>query len=105
MFGENITTEGLFENEMRISALYRIGTALLQVTEPRMPCYKLGIKFGTPDIVARFLKSRKSGFYFTVIEEGTVNSGDRIILEDSGDGEDTILDVVNKAARKKGDEM
>lgn len=101
MFGENITTEGLFENEMKIGSLYRIGTALLQVTEPRMPCYKLGIKFGTPDIVARFLKSRKSGFYFTVIEEGMIKPGDRIILEQAGDAEETILDVVNKTARKK----
>ena len=103
MFGENITTEGLFENEMKVGSLYRIGTALLHVTEPRMPCYKLGIKFGTPDIVARFLKSRKSGFYFTVIEEGTVKPGDRITLEQAGDAEETILDVVNKTARKKGE--
>ena len=101
MFGENITTEGLFENEMKIGSLYRIGTTILQVTEPRMPCYKLGIKFGTPDIVARFLKSRKSGFYFTVIEEGTVKSGDRITLEQAGDAEETILGVVNRTVRKK----
>jgi MOSC domain-containing protein YiiM len=65
-----------------------------------MPCFKLGIKFGNPDIVARFLKSRKSGFYFTVIEEGAVKPGDRITLEKVSD-EETILDVVNRAAREQ----
>jgi MOSC domain-containing protein YiiM len=101
MFGENITTEGLFENEIVVGSLYRVGTALLEVTEPRMPCYKLGIKFGRVDIIRRFLKSRKSGFYFTVIEEGSAKPGDRITLEHSGDTGYTILDVVNRYARKK----
>jgi MOSC domain-containing protein YiiM len=100
-FGENITTDGLFENEMIIGSVYRVGTALLQVTEPRMPCYKLGIKFGRVDIIRRFLKSRKSGFYFTVLEEGVAQPGDRITLEHPGDGGYTILDMVNRYARKK----
>ncbi|MCX6137839.1 MAG: MOSC domain-containing protein [Ignavibacteriales bacterium] len=105
MFGENITTEGLFENEVKIGSRYRIGTAQLQVTEPRMPCYKLGIRFGTPDIVARFLKSRKSGFYFAVIEEGMISPGDRIVLEHASDEDETILDVVNRAVRKEGKDV
>jgi MOSC domain-containing protein YiiM len=88
---------------MRIGSLYRIGTALLKVTEPRMPCYKLGIRFGTPDIVSRFLKSRKSGFYFTVIEEGVVHPDDRIVLDHRGEGE-TILNAVERAVRKQGKE-
>jgi MOSC domain-containing protein YiiM len=101
MFGENITTEGLFENELMIGAVYRIGTALLEVTEPRMPCYKLAIKFGRVDIIKRFLKSRKSGFYFTVVEEGIVKPGDQIILEQAGDSDYSILDIVNRYTQKK----
>lgn len=100
MFGENLTTEGLFENELMIGSVYRIGTALLEVTEPRMPCYKLAIKFGRVDIIRRFMKSLKSGFYFTVIEEGSIKPGDRIKLEQPGDGGYSIQDVVERYARK-----
>lgn len=95
LFGENITTEGLFENEVLIGSVYRVGSALLQVTEPRMPCYKLAAKFGTVDMIRQFMNSRKSGFYFTVIEEGTVMPGDSIELEQSGDPGLSILDIVN----------
>jgi MOSC domain-containing protein YiiM len=98
MFGENITTQGLFENEMMIGSVYRVGSALLQVTEPRMPCYKLGIKFGTVSIIKRFLKSRKSGFYFTVLEEGRVKPGDKITLEQPGEIGYSIQDVVKSYA-------
>jgi len=96
MFGENITTEGLFENEVLIGSVYRMGSALLQVTEPRMPCYKLAAKFGTVDMIRLFMKSRKSGFYFTVLEEGIVKPGDTIKLEKTGDTGISILDVVNE---------
>jgi MOSC domain-containing protein YiiM len=99
MFGENITTEGLFENELVIDSVYRIGTALLQVTEPRMPCYKLAIKFGRKDIIKRFMKSRKSGFYFTVVKEGIVKADDTITLVQPGDSGYTILDIVNRYGR------
>jgi MOSC domain-containing protein YiiM len=101
MFGENITTEGIFENELIIGSTYRFGTALLQVTEPRMPCYKLAIKFGRIDIIKRFLQSRRSGSYFTVIEEGTVHPGDRIQLHQAGGSKYTILDVVNSHIRQE----
>ena len=101
MFGENITTEGLFESELMIGSVYRIGTALLQATEPRMPCYKLGIKFERKDIVRRFMKSKKSGFYFTVIEEGVAKPGDGITLEQPSDSGYSILDIVNRYVRQK----
>lgn len=94
MFGENITTEGLFEKTTLIGSVYRLGSAVLKVTEPRFPCYKLAAKFGRVDIIRRFMKSRKSGFYFTVLEEGTVKPGDRIILEQAGDPGLSIEDVV-----------
>lgn len=100
MIGENITTEGLFENELMIGSVYRIGPALLDVTEPRIPCYKLVIKFGRVDVIRRFMKSLKSGFYFTVIEEGSIKPGDKIKLEQRCDGGHRIQDTVKRYARK-----
>jgi MOSC domain-containing protein YiiM len=78
MFGENFTTAGLFESELNIGDKFRVGSAVMRVTEPRMPCYKLAIKFGRPDIVKRFLASERTGFYFAVLREGDVGAGDPI---------------------------
>ena len=78
MFGENFTTEGLFESELNIGDKFRVGSAVVMVTEPRMPCYKLGIKFGRSDIVKRFLASERTGFYFAVLQEGEVGASDSI---------------------------
>jgi MOSC domain-containing protein YiiM len=80
MFGENLTTEGLLETETSIGDRFRVGGCELVVTEPRMPCYKLGIRFERPDIVKRFLDSRLTGIYFAVLEEGEINAGDSIEL-------------------------
>jgi MOSC domain-containing protein YiiM len=80
MFGENFTTVGLFESKLNIGDKFRVGSAIVMVTEPRMPCYKLGIKFGRPDIVKRFLASERTGFYFAVLQEGEVGVGDPIEL-------------------------
>ena len=77
-FGENLTTEGLLEKDACIGDVYRIGAATVRVTQPRMPCYKLGIRFGRDDMVKRFLASGRSGIYFYVVEEGLVNAGDSI---------------------------
>ncbi len=99
MFGENITTEGLLEKDILIGSVYRIGTALLQITEPRMPCSKLAAKFGSNDIIRRFMKSRKSGFYFTVLEEGTIHPGDTISMEREGTPGCTIVDDVKRRER------
>lgn len=86
MFGENFTTAGLSESELNIGDKFRIGSAVVRVTEPRMPCYKLGIKFGHPDIVKRFLASERTGFYFAVLQEGEVGAGDEIqLIEESKD--------------------
>jgi MOSC domain-containing protein YiiM len=76
MFGENFTTEGLAENTLHIGDRLRIGTASLMVRQPRVPCYKLAAKFHRTDILARFLRSGRSGFYFSVEREGTVAAGD-----------------------------
>lgn len=77
-FGENFTTEGLDEKSTHIGDRFRIGGAVVTVTQPRTPCYKLGIKFGSDEMLKRFLDSGRSGFYLAVIEEGPVEAGDII---------------------------
>jgi len=83
MFGENFTTIGLLESEINIGDKFRVGAAEIMVTEPRMPCYKLGLKFGRSDIIRMFLQSGRSGFYFAVLQEGEVGPGDRFELIES----------------------
>ena len=78
MFGENLSTQGLIEDEVQIGDEFRIGTVRVRTTEPRMPCYKLGIRFGRDDIVKRFLASGRSGFYLSVRQEGRLQEGDSI---------------------------
>src|SRR5438128_6909590 len=85
MFGENFTTTGPFESELNIGDKFRVGSAVVMVTEPRMPCYKLGIKFGRSDIVKRFLASERTGFYFAVLQEGEVGAGDPIELMETNE--------------------
>jgi len=77
-FGENLTTEGLTEADTHIGDVLRIGMATVQVTQPRVPCFKLAAKFQRDDILKRFLQSGRSGFYFSVIAEGLVAAGDAI---------------------------
>jgi MOSC domain-containing protein YiiM len=78
MFGENFTTEGLFESELHIGDRLQIGNAILVVRQPRMPCYKLALKFRRNDILERFLRSGRSGVYFSVEQEGMVEAGNRL---------------------------
>jgi len=77
-FGENLTTEGLNEEDTHIGDVLRIGKATVQVTQPRLPCFKLAAKFQRDDILKLFLQSGRSGFYLSVIEEGLVAAGDAI---------------------------
>jgi MOSC domain-containing protein YiiM len=76
MFGENFTTEGLFERDTHIGDRLQIGSAIIVARQPRIPCYKLAAKFRRNDILARFLRSGRSGFYFSVEREGVVTAGD-----------------------------
>jgi MOSC domain-containing protein YiiM len=78
MFGENFTTEGLNEDNTNIGDRFRIGEAVVMVTQPRQPCYKLAAKFGRDDILKLFLQSGRSGFYLAVVEEGMVEAGNVI---------------------------
>jgi MOSC domain-containing protein YiiM len=77
-FGENFTTEGVDEESVCIGDEFLVGGAHVVVTEPRMPCFKLGIRFNRADMVKRFLKSQRTGFYFGVVEEGIVETGDQL---------------------------
>src|SRR5438128_9726009 len=78
MFGENFTVHGLLEEEVHLGDRYSLGSAEVVVTQPRLPCYKLGVRFGSDDMVKRFLASGRSGFYWAVIREGEVGAGDEI---------------------------
>ena len=80
MFGENFTTSGLLDGEARIGNIYEIGTAKLQVVQPRFPCVKINIRFNLPDMIERFADEKRSGIYFKVLEEGFVEPGDPIRL-------------------------
>lgn len=84
-FGENLTTEGLLEGAVHIGDEFRVGTARLVITQPRLPCFKLGIRFDDPGVVKAFVHAGKPGIYFAVLEEGTVGPGDPIerVVEDA----------------------
>jgi len=77
-FGENLTVEEMLETEVRIGDIYRFGTAVLQVTKPRSPCFKLVARMGLPDFQKTFLASGRVGFYCRVLEEGDVAAGDPV---------------------------
>ena len=103
MFGENFTTTGLLEDEVNVGDRFRVGQAELMVTEPRLPCYKLGIKFGRADIIRKFLQSRRTGFYFAVLKEGQVQAGDALELLSRDANNITIADITRLYAFEKDD--
>ena len=98
VFGENLTTVGLLETEVRKGDQLRIGSAEFAVTVPRYPCHKLGIRFQRTDILRRFARSGRSGFYLTVLQTGALAAEDKIDFEGSNDGK-TIAEIF--AARMK----
>ena len=93
MFGENFTTTGLLETETNIGDRFKVGSAEVMVTQPRMPCYKLGIRFGRTDIIRRFLVSEHSGFYLSVAKEGEVAVGDEFELIEKNASGVRVVDV------------
>lgn len=103
MFGENFTTEGLAEANVNIGDRFSIGAAQVKVTEPRMPCYKLGIKFQRNDILRRFLASGRTGFYFSVEQEGEVGAGDEITWLSRDENNVTVADITRLYVRGKDD--
>ncbi len=101
MFGENLTTAGLLERELNIGDKLRVGSAILMATEPRLPCYKLGIKFGRADVVKRFLASQRTGFYFAVLKEGEVGVGDTIEIIEKSNNSLTVSDIIALSTHEK----
>jgi MOSC domain-containing protein YiiM len=101
IFGENFTTTGLREEDVNIGDRFRIGNLILMVTQPRLPCYKLGIRFGRPDMVKRFLASRRTGFYFRVLQEGEVGVGDTLELVSRDNHHVTVADITQLYVREE----
>lgn len=90
MFGENLTVAGLDESQIRIGDIYRIGTALVQISQPREPCYKLGVRFGTQEILRQFIERNHPGTYVRILEEGTVQKGDGVELQQRSNNSLTV---------------
>ncbi len=103
MFGENFTIEGLLEDDVFIGDRFRIGEAELVVTQPRLPCYKLGVKFGRAEMVRDFLQSRRTGFYFAVLREGEVGAGDPLELIARDQTGVSVADITRIYAFEKND--
>jgi MOSC domain-containing protein YiiM len=95
VFGENLTTNGMLEDTTHIGDRFRIGSAEFVVTQPRMPCFKLGIRFNDPEMIKRFLRSGRTGFYFAVLQEGEVVAGDSIELLGRGEQSVPVADIAN----------
>jgi MOSC domain-containing protein YiiM len=93
-FGENLTTEGLMEDALCVGDRLRVGSAVLMVTQPRMPCYKLALRFDRDDMIKRFLTSQRSGFYFSVIEEGQVQAGSKVEILSRDPHRVAVADIV-----------
>jgi MOSC domain-containing protein YiiM len=94
-FGENFTTEAILEDQIKVGDRMRVGSAEFMVTQPRMPCFKLGIRFNRRDMVKRFLQSKRTGFYLAVIRGGEVENGDAIEFTERQESGITITDIVN----------
>ncbi len=103
IFGENFTVTGFKEEEINIGDRFQIGNVELMVTQPRLPCYKLGIRFGRPDMVKRFLASRRTGFYFRVLQEGEVVAGDTLERVSRDENNITVADITQLYTREKND--
>ena len=93
-FGENLATEGLLEANVHLGDRFQIGTAEVAVTQPRLPCFKLNLKFQRDDMAKRFLASRRTGFYFRVLREGEIGAGDEIVRVHLDENRVSIADAM-----------
>ncbi|MGB3586746.1 MAG: MOSC domain-containing protein [Tunicatimonas sp.] len=103
VFGENLTVDGLDETTVNIGDQFLAGECELQATQPRFPCFKLGIRFGDPKMIRHFLQRNQPGVYFSVIKEGSVQAGDSLTLLKKSDSQLTITDIVRLYAIDKND--
>lgn len=92
-FGENLTTQGLLEDDVFIGDIYRIGSAVVKVTQPRIPCFKLGIRMSDASFPKQFSAEERCGIYFSVVEEGPVQAGDGIKQLESDTNSVSVRDV------------
>ncbi len=99
MFGENLTISNLEETTIHIGSAYQLGKAIIEVTKPRQPCYKLGIRFNDPKIVKQFWNSTKSGIYFKILQTGFVAKNDELVLVEERKNNPTIAEIYDT---KKG---
>ena len=102
MFGENITITNLDETKIHLGSVYQLGNAKIEVTKPREPCYKLGIRFNDPKIIKQFWNSTKSGLYFKILKTGFVAENDELILIKEAILNPTIAEVYHLKRIKKG---
>lgn len=106
MFGENLTVKGLDESTVRIGDIYKVGTALTQVSQPREPCYKLGVRFEDPSILKKFILHRHSGTYVRILEQGEVRKGDELQLIEQSKNTLTVQQFYDLMfAKEKSEEM
>lgn len=102
MFGENITITDFNEEEIHVGSIYKLGETLLEVTKPRQPCYKLGIRFNDQKIIKQFWNSTKSGIYFKILERGNVAINDELRLVEAKAKNPTIAEVYTSKRIQKG---
>lgn len=102
-FGENLTTEGLLESTTHIGDRLRIGSSEFVVTQPRLPCFKLDIRFDRSDMVKRFLASGRTGFYLRVIQDGELAAGDVVAVVARQDDAPAVEDVVNRHRKTRSE--
>jgi MOSC domain-containing protein YiiM len=93
VFGENLTVDGLADDEVCIGDRYRIGGALFEVSQPRVTCYRVGIRMEESSMASLLVSHRRPGFYFRVIEEGEIGSGDEIVRVEQGHEKITVVDA------------
>jgi MOSC domain-containing protein YiiM len=103
-FGENLTLAGLTEEDAFIGDRFRVGSAILEITQPRMPCFKMNLRFGRSDMVKRFWRSGRSGIYFGIVEEGELGAGDELELLRRDSESVSVADVVRLYKGETNDE-
>jgi MOSC domain-containing protein YiiM len=102
-FGENLTTEGIDVNDARVGERWRIGTTLLEVSEPRIPCWRLGVRMNDPRFIRRFTEALRPGTYLRLIEEGDVGAGDEIRVVERPEHGLTVRDVFRIYTKDRGE--
>ncbi len=103
IFGENLSIAGLAENKMHIGDVLEIGDSIVKITQPRIPCYKLGIRFNNQEIIKQFLDAERSGIYVKVLKDGFVKAGDQVYLLERPSNSLTVTQIFNQFTANKRD--